>query len=61
MAVALIAVLVVVNILGVRYGAALQNLLMFIKFGAIVAVSLVVFAVVQRESVPLGPARARPG
>lgn len=42
-ALALIAVLVVVNILGVRYGAALQNLLMFIKFGAIVAVSLVVF------------------
>jgi APA family basic amino acid/polyamine antiporter len=42
-AVALIAVLVTVNILGVRYGAALQNLLMFIKFGAIVSVSLVVF------------------
>jgi APA family basic amino acid/polyamine antiporter len=43
-ALALIAVLVLVNILGVRYGAALQNVLMFIKFGAIVAVSLVVFA-----------------
>jgi APA family basic amino acid/polyamine antiporter len=43
-AVALIAVLVTVNILGVRYGAALQNVLMFIKFGAIVAVSLAVFA-----------------
>jgi APA family basic amino acid/polyamine antiporter len=28
----------------VRYGAALQNVLMFIKFGAIVAVSLTVFA-----------------
>lgn len=42
-AVALIAMLVAVNILGVRYGAALQNLLMFIKFGAIVAVSAVVF------------------
>lgn len=42
-AVTLIAVLVAVNILGVRYGAALQNLLMFIKFGAIVAVSVVVF------------------
>jgi basic amino acid/polyamine antiporter, APA family len=41
----LIAVLVTVNLLGVRYGAALQNVLMFIKFGAIVAVSLVVFAV----------------
>lgn len=42
-AIALIALLVAVNILGVRYGAALQNLLMFIKFGAIVAVSVVVF------------------
>ena len=43
-ALALISVLVAVNILGVRYGAALQNVLMFIKFGAIVAVSLTVFA-----------------
>ncbi|HEX7486445.1 MAG TPA: amino acid permease [Vicinamibacterales bacterium] len=43
-AVTLIAILVVVNILGVRYGAGLQNLLMFIKFGAIVSVSLAVFA-----------------
>ena len=43
-ALALIGVLVGVNILGVRYGAALQNVLMFIKFGAIVAVSLTVFA-----------------
>jgi APA family basic amino acid/polyamine antiporter len=39
----LITVLAVVNVLGVRYGAALQNLLTSIKFGAIVAVSLVVF------------------
>ncbi len=46
-ALALIAFLVIVNILGVRYGAALQNLLMFIKFGAIVAVSLVVFGLVR--------------
>lgn len=43
-AVTLIAVLVAVNVLGVRYGAALQNVLMFVKFGAIVAVSLAVFA-----------------
>jgi basic amino acid/polyamine antiporter, APA family len=42
--VALIAVLAGVNILGVRYGAALQNVLMFIKFGAIVSISLTVFA-----------------
>jgi basic amino acid/polyamine antiporter, APA family len=42
-AVVLIALLVTVNVLGVRYGAALQNLLTFIKFGAIVSVSLVVF------------------
>jgi APA family basic amino acid/polyamine antiporter len=42
--VALIGALVAVNILGVRYGAALQNVLMFVKFGAIVAVSLAVFA-----------------
>ncbi|MBE3072577.1 MAG: amino acid permease [Acidobacteria bacterium] len=46
-ALALITMLVIVNILGVRYGAALQNVLMFIKFGAIVAVSLVVFTFVQ--------------
>jgi basic amino acid/polyamine antiporter, APA family len=43
----LIALLVAVNILGVRYGAALQNVLMFIKFGAIVSVSLVVFGMAQ--------------
>jgi len=43
-ALALISVLVSVNVLGVRYGAALQNLLMFIKFGAIVVVSLAAFA-----------------
>ena len=43
-AVTLIAVLVGVNILGVKYGAALQNALMFIKFGAIVAISLAVFS-----------------
>ena len=42
-AASLIAILVGVNILGVRYGAALQNLLMFIKFAAIVGVSLTVF------------------
>jgi APA family basic amino acid/polyamine antiporter len=42
-ALALIAFLVGVNILGVRYGAALQNLLTFIKLGAIIAVSVVVF------------------
>ena len=42
-ALALIALLVAVNILGVRYGAALQNLLTFIKLGAIIAVSVVVF------------------
>jgi len=41
-ALALIALLVGVNILGVRYGALLQNALMFVKFGAIVAVSVVV-------------------
>jgi APA family basic amino acid/polyamine antiporter len=38
-----IAFLVAVNILGVRYGAALQNLLTFIKLAAILAVSGVVF------------------
>ncbi len=43
-AVALIALLVAVNLLGVRYGAALQNLLMFIKFGAILAVTMAAFA-----------------
>jgi basic amino acid/polyamine antiporter, APA family len=40
---ALIGVLVAVNCLGVRYGALLQNLLMLVKFGAILAVSVVVF------------------
>jgi len=49
-AVGLIAFLVIVNMLGVRYGAALQNLLMFIKFGAIVAVSLVVFGLVRGDT-----------
>jgi amino acid transporter len=49
-ALALISVLVAVNILGVRYGAALQNVLMFIKFGAIVAVSLTVFAFADRSA-----------
>jgi basic amino acid/polyamine antiporter, APA family len=48
-ALALIAVLVGVNILGVRYGAGLQNLLMFVKFGAIVAVTLTVFAVAKGD------------
>ncbi len=43
-AVALIAALVVVNLLGVRYGAALQNTLMFVKFGAILAVTVAAFA-----------------
>lgn len=43
-AVGLIGALVVVNLLGVRYGAALQNTLMFIKFGAILAVTLAAFA-----------------
>ena len=57
-AAALIAFLVIVNMLGVRYGAALQNLLMFIKFGAIVAVSLVVFTVVHGNTANLDPARA---
>jgi basic amino acid/polyamine antiporter, APA family len=42
-AVTVIALLVAVNVLGVRYGAAVQNVLMFIKLGAIVSVSLVVF------------------
>jgi len=42
-AASLIAVLVAVNIMGVRYGAAVQNLLMFVKFAAIVGVSLAVF------------------
>ena len=60
-ALTLIMLLVAVNILGVRYGAALQNLLMFIKFGAIVTVSLVVFTVVQGNTAhwiqpPPGPA-----
>lgn len=48
-AVALIAILVAVNVLGVRYGAALQNLLMFIKFGAIAAVCLTVFALAHGD------------
>ncbi len=39
-----IAALVAVNIVGVRYGAGLQNLLTFLKLGAIVAVSVLVFA-----------------
>jgi basic amino acid/polyamine antiporter, APA family len=43
-AVALIAALVAVNLLGVRYGAAVQNVLMFVKFGAILAVIGTAFA-----------------
>jgi len=43
-ALALIAVLVGVNYVGTRSGARLQNTLMVIKFGAIVGVSLCVFA-----------------
>ena len=39
-----IAALVAVNIVGVRWGAGLQNLLTFIKLAAIVAVSVVVFS-----------------
>jgi APA family basic amino acid/polyamine antiporter len=39
-----IIILTGVNVVGVRYGAALQNLLTFFKFGAIVAVSVVVFS-----------------
>ena len=42
-AVTLIAAMAAVNILGVRYGAVLQNLLMFLKAGAVAAVSVVVF------------------
>lgn len=42
-AVSLIAFLALVNYVGVRWGAALQNLLTLIKFGAIVAVCGVVF------------------
>jgi APA family basic amino acid/polyamine antiporter len=42
-ALVLITALVAVNYVGTRYGAALQNTLMFIKFGAIVAVTGVVF------------------
>jgi APA family basic amino acid/polyamine antiporter len=38
-----IAVLVAINIMGVRWGAAVQNVLTFIKLGAIVAVSGLVF------------------
>ena len=60
-ALALITALVIVNMLGVRHGAALQNLLMFIKFAGIVAVSLVVFTVVRGNTAnfvqpPPGPA-----
>lgn len=59
-ALALISTLVVVNILGVRRGAALQNVLMFIKFAAIASVSLAVFALVRGNPVhfaepPPGP------
>jgi basic amino acid/polyamine antiporter, APA family len=42
-AVALVAGLVCVNYVGVRYGALLQNALMFVKFGAILGVTLIVF------------------
>ncbi len=43
----LIAALVVVNYVGTRYGAALQNTLTFIKFGAILAVTGVIFLFAQ--------------
>jgi basic amino acid/polyamine antiporter, APA family len=43
-AVALIAFLVAVNYVGTRWGAMLQNVLMFIKFGAIVGVAGLVLA-----------------
>jgi APA family basic amino acid/polyamine antiporter len=42
-AVLVIAFLVVVNYIGVRWGALLQNLLTFIKFGALMAVCGVIF------------------
>ncbi len=46
-AVGLILFLAVVNYLGVRWGAFLQNVLTLIKFGAILAVCTVVFAVAR--------------
>ncbi len=55
----LIAILVTVNCLGVRYGAALQNVLTFIKFGAIVSVVGAVFLFGQGDTahwtVPAAP------
>jgi len=45
-----IAVLVAVNILGVRYGAGLQNGLTFLKLAAIVAVSVMVFSFAQGDA-----------
>jgi len=46
-AVSLILFLAVVNYIGVRWGALLQNVLTLIKFGAILAVCAVVFAVAK--------------
>ncbi len=46
-AVGLIAFLAIVNYVGVRWGAVLQNVLTLIKFGAIVAVCAVVFALAK--------------
>jgi basic amino acid/polyamine antiporter, APA family len=43
-ALSLIAALTLVNCLGVKWGAGLQTLLTVIKFGAIIGVSLIVFA-----------------
>jgi APA family basic amino acid/polyamine antiporter len=45
-----VAFLVSVNYVGVRYGAMLQNGLMFIKFGAILAVTGVVFLFAQGDT-----------
>ncbi len=42
-AVALIAFLAIINYIGVKWGAAVQNILTLIKFGAIVGVCVVVF------------------
>jgi APA family basic amino acid/polyamine antiporter len=48
-AVVFVVVLVAVNYVGVRYGAGLQNLLMFIKFGAILGVTGLVFGFAHGE------------
>jgi basic amino acid/polyamine antiporter, APA family len=59
-AIALIALLAAVNYTGTRRGAALQNFLTFIKFSAIIGVSLVVFVFAdgnaQNFSAPPPPA-----